>query len=568
MPPIRPQKSQRLVQQEGPLLLAIKAIKDGRYASVAAAARAFNVPVSTLKHRIKGRQFWNESRPSGHKFTALEEKSMENWLLSMDSRGAALTHAMLRDMANLLLQSRELTHSDPAPKVGKNWTTEFVKRHETLSSRLSRKYNYERALSEDPRVIGSWFHLVETTIQKYGITSDDIYNFDESGFAMGINSTQRVITSAEYHGRRGVLQPGNREWVTVIECIGASGVALPPYLIFKEKVFLERWLSKPPLWSVNKSSNGWTSNEIGIDWLRKHLLSYLRKRKGKYVLLILDGHSSHLTPAFDKICEENDIISLCMPAHASHLLQPLDVGCFSVLKRVYGALVMEEMRLGVNSIDKDDFIQLYPIAREAAFKAQTIYNSFRGTGLVPLDATSVLNKLNIQLDSLPPSIPLEPRPASSSSTSDLDTLWSLSKLQKMNSQIKKGLEPSSETMTSPLKRAIDRSHNMAVRLTHELIFIQDRCTRLETANKKQVKKRASGGKQISHKGSLRNLEEIRADLVVKKNGRRRYISMADGAAESPAEPGLPPVRTIRRHVTCSGCGTKGHTYSQCPHKVI
>ncbi|KAJ5557929.1 Transposase [Penicillium frequentans] len=171
------------------------------------------------------------------------------------------------------------------------------------------------------------------------------------------------------------------------------------------------------------------------------------------------------------------------------------------------------MRLGVNSIDKDGFIQLYPIAREAAFKAQTIHNSFKGTGLEPLDATSVLDKPNIQLDSLPPSIPLELRPASSSSTSDLDTLWSLLKLQKMNSQIKKGLEPSSETMTSPLKRAIDRSHNMAVRLTHELIFIQDRCTRLETANKKQVKKRASGGKQISHEGSLRSLEEIRADLV-------------------------------------------------------
>ena len=122
-------------------------------------------------------------------------------------------------------------------------------------------------------MIGSWFHLVETTIQKYGITSDDIYNFDESGFAMGINSTQRVITSAEYHGRRGVLQPGNREWVTVIECIGANGVALPPYLIFKGKVFLERWLSKPPLWSLNKSANGWTSDEIGIDWLKKHFLS-------------------------------------------------------------------------------------------------------------------------------------------------------------------------------------------------------------------------------------------------------------------------------------------------------
>ncbi|OQD74715.1 hypothetical protein PENANT_c169G06617 [Penicillium antarcticum] len=237
MPPIRSQKPHKSVQQEERLLLAIKAMEDGQYLSAAAAARAFNVPVSTLKHRIKGRQFRDESRASGHKFTVLEEESMEKWLLSMDSRGAALTHALLRDMANLLLRSRELIPSDP-PKVGQNWTTEFVKRHQSLSTCLSRKYNYERALSEDPRVILPWFKLVEHTIKKYGITSDDINNFDESGFAMGVNSTQRIITSAEYHGRRGVLQPGNREWVTVIECIGANGVALPPYIIFKGKGLL------------------------------------------------------------------------------------------------------------------------------------------------------------------------------------------------------------------------------------------------------------------------------------------------------------------------------------------
>jgi hypothetical protein len=45
-----------------------------------------------------------------------------------------------------------------------------------------------------------------------------------------------------------------------------------------------------------------------------------------YRLLILDGHSSHLTPQFDEICSQNNIIPICMPAHSSHLLQPLDIG--------------------------------------------------------------------------------------------------------------------------------------------------------------------------------------------------------------------------------------------------
>lgn len=37
------------------------------------------------------------------------------------------------------------------------------------------------------------------------------------------------------YGQVKLLQPGNREWVTVIESFNASGRALPPYLIFKCK---------------------------------------------------------------------------------------------------------------------------------------------------------------------------------------------------------------------------------------------------------------------------------------------------------------------------------------------
>ena len=64
-----------------------------------------------------------------------------------------------------------------------------------------------------------WFNCVQRAMLQYGIDPDDIYNFDETGFAMGLTATAKVITRAEYYGRRSLLQPGNREWVTVIECI-------------------------------------------------------------------------------------------------------------------------------------------------------------------------------------------------------------------------------------------------------------------------------------------------------------------------------------------------------------
>ena len=53
---------------------------------------------------------------------------------------------------------------------------------------------------------------------------------------------------------------------------------------------------------------------------------------GTHQLLILDGHGSHGMPEFNAFCKEKNIITLCMSAHSSHLLQPLDVGYFSPLK--------------------------------------------------------------------------------------------------------------------------------------------------------------------------------------------------------------------------------------------
>ena len=56
-----------------------------------------------------------------------------------------------------------------------------------------------------------------------------------------------------------------------------------------------------------------------------------------------------------------------MPLHTSHLLQPLDVGVFSPLKRAYRKLVKGIMVAGNNHINKEDFLHLYPSARERVF---------------------------------------------------------------------------------------------------------------------------------------------------------------------------------------------------------
>jgi hypothetical protein len=91
-----------------------------------------------------------------------------------------------------------------------------------------------------------------------------------------------------------------------------------------------------------------------------------------------------------------------MPAHSSHLLQPLDIGCFAVLKRVYGRLVETKIRLGITYIDKHNSLEAYPHARIEAFKSDTIKNSFGAAGLVPFSPDRVISKLNIYLQTLTP----------------------------------------------------------------------------------------------------------------------------------------------------------------------
>lgn len=95
--------------------------------------------------------------------------------------------------------------------VGKNWLSTFVQRRKELQSRFSRRYNYQRALNEDPKAVLEWFSMVQRTIEENSIQPENIYNFDETGFVMGLISAQKVIIRADYYSRASLLQPGNRE---------------------------------------------------------------------------------------------------------------------------------------------------------------------------------------------------------------------------------------------------------------------------------------------------------------------------------------------------------------------
>jgi hypothetical protein len=76
---------------------------------------------------------------------------------------------------------------------------------------------------------------------------------------MGVIATAKVVTGTNRASRPRSVQPGNREWVTIIKAINALGVAIPPLIIFKAVIHQAAWYEDniiPHDWLIGVSDNG------------------------------------------------------------------------------------------------------------------------------------------------------------------------------------------------------------------------------------------------------------------------------------------------------------------------
>jgi hypothetical protein len=86
-----------------------------------------------------------------------------------------------------------------------------------------------------------------------------------------------------------------------------------------------------------------------------------------------------------------------MPLHSSHLLQPLDVACFSPLKRAYGDEISTLARDRIHHINKQTFLLAFKVAFKKAFTRENACAGFQGARLCLYNPQAVLLKLDVQL---------------------------------------------------------------------------------------------------------------------------------------------------------------------------
>jgi DDE superfamily endonuclease len=97
-------------------------------------------------------------------------------------------------------------------------------------------------------------------------------------------------------------------------------------------------------------------------------------------------------------CEINNIKLIYLLAHSSHVLQPLDLSVFSLIKS-HNRKEIDRIAMynDTGPMKKIRFIEFYDKARQFALTVRNIQSGWRGAGLVPFNPTKVLNSRQVKL---------------------------------------------------------------------------------------------------------------------------------------------------------------------------
>src|SRR5437773_8833756 len=386
---------------EADVTAAIDDILDGR--GIRLAARDHGIPRTTIGNSIKGMDTHQEASEDLQRLSPDLETRLAQFALTQESLGYAMTHAQIKGIAQKILRSG----GDLKP-LGRHWMDGFLRRNPQLKTKKGVRIEYKRTNGASAENIEKFFKILETVSW---VKSCNIYNVDETGIMEGQGINGLVVGSSK-HNSKATYVKGNqdRTWTSIVKCISATGKALKPLIIFKAASIQVQWFAKEfkEPWHYTYSANGWTSNDIALEWLEKTFIPQTAPEDPTEArLLILNGHGSHATDDFMYNCFRHNIFLVYLPPHSSHVLQPLDVGVFSALKRAYRRYLADLAMLTDSSpIGKLNFLRCYVKARTDGISENNIKAGFRGTGIWPRNKVKALSSRQV----VAPKRPLTPEP--------------------------------------------------------------------------------------------------------------------------------------------------------------
>lgn len=269
-------------------------------------------------------------------------------------------------------------------------------------------------------------------------------------------------------------------------------------------------------WVVTASPNGWSDNEKSLWWL-KHIFDAQTAHLGVRLLLV-DGHESHVQWRFVQYCLEHDILLVCMPAHTSNLMQPLDRGLFSPLAHWYTQQVSDCNLRGRSLISKEYFLELLAAAWAEAFHPRNIKGGWKATGINPYDPARALDGYYARPVSPSRARQFEPdRPITPENVSEFDT--ALGRLIERHQPTPKSLRILTGMSTFAKKASASK----------RLALDRVRTLELESRHRHKRKRRIATDKGafLTGKEAKEHVWKAQKDELTEARTRRRQIALKE-----------------------------------------
>ena len=360
---------------------AIDEVQSGKMTQYRA-AKLYKIPRQTLNDRLTNKvKSGNVGRPI--RLSVAEEKEIVEACIIFSEWGYGIGKKEVISIVADYCKSKKKPSIFPNGVPGRRWWSGFLKRNPQIAMRKPQSLQIARAKAGSPDVIDHWFFsILKPLLEKTGLEDhpERIFNADETSFCL-CGRPQKIIARKGAKAPQYVVGGTGKENITVQGCISGDGKLLPPYILYTgQRLMFDNTQGGPVGTRYGVSERGWMTEINFLDWMKNLFIPSLPDERP--VLLIIDGHKSHIQYEVLKLAVENNIEIAKLPAHSTHLLQPLDVSVFKPLKEAYDKEAHNLFLSQRRYITKRDFPTLLSKTWKT-FKPTTAINGFKKTGIIP-----------------------------------------------------------------------------------------------------------------------------------------------------------------------------------------
>ena len=215
-----------------------------------------------------------------------------------------------------------------------------------------------------------------------------LFNADETGFPLAVQSGKVLAprgAKTVYH-----VATSEKTQITTLACFNAMGQYMAPLVLFPGKRIKEVNVKDFEEAYYQCTESGWMTAQVFRQFLDLFYDFLIKNNIPRPTVLFVDGHSSHININAAEFCSKNGIIVYCFEAHASHIMQPCDVGFFGPLKKKWQSHVRQWQTTHIGEpLTKKDFPGILKLVWESMTSFQIAGSAFRKCGLFPLNADAI-----------------------------------------------------------------------------------------------------------------------------------------------------------------------------------